>query len=62
MLAIPGVRSVLGMGMLREPEPLEVAPGVLAAALLVEASAGLCACFSGDVSSSMIGLCSPSNV
>ena len=48
--------------MLREPEPLEVTPGVLAAALLVEASAGLCVCFSGEASSSKIGLYSQSSV
>ena len=60
MLAgIPIGKSALGTGMERGPEPLlaagpDVAAG--AAALLVDASAALCACFSGDGSSSMMGL------
>lgn len=43
------------MGMLRSPDVLVVTPDD-AADLLLDASAALCVCFSGDKSSSGIGL------
>lgn len=57
----PAERSVLGTGMVRGPEPLLVVgvgadAAAAAAGLLTDASAALCICFSGDSSSSIIGL------
>lgn len=56
----PADRSVLGTGMERGPEPLvPAAPDV---ALLLGASAALCACLSGEGSSSIIGLHLPATL
>lgn len=53
-VSAPADRSVLGTGIERGPEPLvPAAPDV---ALLLDGSAALCACLSGDGSSSIIGL------
>ena len=53
-VSAPADRSVLGTGMERGPEPL--VPAVPAVDLLLDGSAALCACLSGDGSSSIIGL------
>ena len=53
-VSAPAERSVLGTGMERGPEPL--VPAVPAVGLLLEGSAALCACLSGDGSSSIMGL------
>ena len=53
-VSAPADRSVLGTGMERGPEPL--VPAAPAVDLLLDGSAALCACLSGDSSSSIIGL------
>ena len=56
---VPADKSVLGTGMERDPEPLLPAAPT---DLLLDASAVLCVCLSGEGSSSMIGLQLPMTV